>query len=81
MNENMKLVSNLAVVSDDSGNETIFLSEDCPLGRDVSDELCEFIFSDQHKGHFVIAHNFRVSNQKVAENDMRETTMIFFVVF
>ena len=64
MNENMKSVPNLAVVSDDSGNETIFLSEDCPFGRDVFDKLCEFIFSDQRKGHFVIAHDFRVSNQK-----------------
>ena len=64
VDENMKLVPNLAVVSDDDGNETIFPSGNCPLGRDISDELCEFIFSDQHKGHYVIAHNFRVSIRK-----------------
>ena len=57
----MKLVPNLAVISDDAGNETIFPAEGCPLGKDISDEICEFIFSDEHKGHFIIAHNFRVS--------------------
>ena len=47
---------NSAVVSDDAGNETIFPAEDCPLGRDISDEQCEFIFADEHKGQYVNAH-------------------------
>ena len=60
---NMKLVSNLAVISDDAGHETVSPADDRPLGKDISEELCEFIFFDDHKDHYVIAHNFRVSNE------------------
>ena len=48
------------MVQDDEGEETIFPSEDEPLGRNITDDLCHFLFQDKHKDHYVIAHNLRV---------------------
>ena len=54
------LIPNMAVIQDDSGEETVFPAEDEPFGRDISDDLCRYIFQDKHKGFYVLAHNFRV---------------------
>ena len=53
------------VVQDDEGEETIFPSEDEPLGRNITDDLCNFLFQEKHKNHYVIAHNLRVRIKKV----------------
>ncbi|XP_055342667.1 uncharacterized protein LOC129591156 isoform X2 [Paramacrobiotus metropolitanus] len=57
--ENNDLVPNLAVVQDDDGNEWVFPAEDAPLGGDVTDALCTFLFNEEHRDHFIIAHNFK----------------------
>ena len=48
------------MVQDDDGEETIFPSEDEPLGRNITDDLCNFFFQEKHKNHYIIAHNLRV---------------------
>ncbi|XP_055340852.1 uncharacterized protein LOC129589937 [Paramacrobiotus metropolitanus] len=47
------------VVQDDDGNEWVFPAEDAPLGGDVTDALCTFLFNEEHRDHFIIAHNFK----------------------
>jgi len=56
--EDGELVPNLAVVQYDDGEQKIFPS-DGVIGPDVTDELCEFLFRKEHKGFYVIAHNFQ----------------------
>ncbi|XP_055340393.1 uncharacterized protein LOC129589579 [Paramacrobiotus metropolitanus] len=53
------LVPNLAVVQDDNGNEWVFPSEEEPLNGDITNQLCTFLFSEDHRDHYIIAHNFK----------------------
>ena len=55
-----KLVPNLAVVQDGTGEEWIFPEERDQLGTDVTESLCQFLFQSKHKDHYVLAHNFKV---------------------
>ncbi|XP_055336572.1 uncharacterized protein LOC129587021 [Paramacrobiotus metropolitanus] len=57
--EDGTLIPNLAVVQDDNGSEWVFPEEDVPLSGDVTNELCTFLFSERHRDHFIIAHNFK----------------------
>ncbi|XP_055352376.1 uncharacterized protein LOC129598480 [Paramacrobiotus metropolitanus] len=54
-----QLVPNLAVVQDDTGTQWTFPSTDEPLEKCITDPLCEFLISEHHKGHYIIAHNFK----------------------
>ncbi|XP_055341431.1 uncharacterized protein LOC129590302 [Paramacrobiotus metropolitanus] len=53
-----QLHPNLAVVQNDEGEEWIFPEETEPLG-DITEQLCRFLFSDDHRDHYIIAHNFK----------------------
>ncbi|XP_055336280.1 uncharacterized protein LOC129586839 [Paramacrobiotus metropolitanus] len=53
-----RLYPNLAVVQNDEGEEWIFPPEGEPLS-DITDSLCRFLFSEDHRDHIVIAHNFK----------------------
>ena len=66
----MKLMLISAIGNDDAANEIIFPAEDSPLGRDVSDELCEFILADEHEGYYVITHR----NEMVMEGFLQITS-------
>ena len=55
------LIPNLAVVQDDLGQEWIFPAPGTSFGRNISQDVCEFLLHPRHKDHFIIAHNFRVS--------------------
>ncbi|XP_055355347.1 uncharacterized protein LOC129600792 [Paramacrobiotus metropolitanus] len=54
-----ELVPNLAVVQDSNGEEWTFPDSTTPIGGDVTNDLCEFLFQEDHKGFYVIAHNFK----------------------
>lgn len=43
------------------GKEWVVAPAGRTIGRDITDELRQFLFTDEHKGHYVIAHNFGVS--------------------
>ncbi|XP_055356787.1 uncharacterized protein LOC129601886 [Paramacrobiotus metropolitanus] len=53
------LVPNLAVVQNDEGVEWIFPDSASDIGQDVTDDLCAFLFQEDHHGYYVIAHNFK----------------------
>ncbi|XP_055337792.1 uncharacterized protein LOC129587874 [Paramacrobiotus metropolitanus] len=53
------LVPNLAVVQNDEGVEWIFPDSVSDIGQDVTDDLCAFLFQENHHGYYVIAHNFK----------------------
>ena len=55
-----RLVPNLAVVQNDSGQEWIFPKSQESFGEDISEPLCKFLFQESHRDYFVIAHNFKV---------------------
>ena len=59
--ETGRLIPNMPVVQDDRGVEVMFPAEDELFGRDISDDLCQYIFRKEHGGYYVLAHNFRVS--------------------
>ncbi|XP_055339248.1 uncharacterized protein LOC129588868 isoform X2 [Paramacrobiotus metropolitanus] len=46
------------VMQNDDGEEWIFPRENEPL-CDITDQLCRFLFSDDHRDHYIIAHNFQ----------------------
>lgn len=58
VNEAKELVPNLAIVQYDTGQQFVFPSSG-NIGQDVTEELCHFIFTEQHQDFFVIAHNFQ----------------------
>ena len=60
VNDSGKLIPNLAVVQDESGNEWVFPEHEDLLGTDVTEMLCEFLFQAKHQGYYVLAHNFKV---------------------
>ena len=55
------VVQNMAVIQDDKGEEEVFPGEDEPFSRNITDNLCNYIFQPKHKGYYVIAHNLRAS--------------------
>ncbi|XP_055345700.1 uncharacterized protein LOC129593397 [Paramacrobiotus metropolitanus] len=57
--ENKELVPNLAVVQDDDGHEWVFPEDGVPLGNDITDSLCAFLFHERHRDFYIIAHNFK----------------------
>lgn len=59
--DNEELVPDLAVIQDMTGAEHLFPQENVLLGSDITKELCIFLFNPDHKGYYVIAHNFGVS--------------------
>ncbi|XP_055350336.1 uncharacterized protein LOC129596956 [Paramacrobiotus metropolitanus] len=52
------LRSQLTVVQNDEGEEWIFPNDGEPL-CDITDPLCRFLFSEDHRDHIIIAHNFK----------------------
>ena len=62
------------VVQDDSGEEWIFPQHGERMGADVSDKLCEFLFSENHRGMFIVAHNLRVRRGFELTHREREPT-------
>jgi hypothetical protein len=51
----------LQVAQYDNGDEEVFPRHEQQLGQDVSEAFCSWLFTSEHKGFYVIAHNFRVS--------------------
>ena len=51
------------VVQNDGGDSWSF-PEDGLISSDVTNELCTFLFCDQFRGYYVIAHNFWVSSMR-----------------
>jgi hypothetical protein len=49
---------NLAVVQNEDGDEWIFPS-DGVVGPDVTEELCQFLFREDKKNSYIVAHNMR----------------------
>jgi hypothetical protein len=51
----------LQVAQYDNGDEEVFPRQEQQLGQDVSEAFCSWLFTKEHQGFYVIAHNFRVS--------------------
>jgi hypothetical protein len=56
-----KFVPNYAVVQSSSGEQRTFPENHADIGRDITGELCAYIFQKAHKGFYVIAHNLKGS--------------------
>jgi hypothetical protein len=53
-------VANYACIQNDDGEQWTFPADPAAIGeKDITNELCEFIFQNKHHGYTVMAHNFK----------------------
>jgi hypothetical protein len=54
-----KFIPNYAVVQSSLGEQRTFPKSYADIGKDITGDLCDYIFQKAHKGFYVIAHNLK----------------------
>lgn len=58
--QNGRFIANYACIMNDAGEKWTFPADPADISeKDISTELCEFIFQEKHAGFIVIAHNLK----------------------